>query len=143
MQLETQKNNLELRKTELEKREAHNESERKKFSEEIKDIVNHGVSIELLESLKDAAQTFFNLPPVKKARYLPGVSPSPIAKYGTSFVPEKEKSLEWKDYISMIYSNDEQALQHWPGQCKYDLLYYVPPSKYQIFDRLIDPYILT
>ena len=70
-------------------------------------VVNHGVPLELLESLKDAAHTFFSLPPEKKAVYCTGVSPSPRVKYGTSFVPEKEKALEWKDYISMVYSSDE------------------------------------
>ncbi|OIW05328.1 hypothetical protein TanjilG_28793 [Lupinus angustifolius] len=91
-------------------------------------VVNHGVSIELLESLKDAAHTFFNLPPENKAIYLSGVSPSPTVRYGTSFAPEKEKSLEWKDYISMIYNNDEQALQYWPDQCKEVALEYVKLS---------------
>jgi len=38
------------------------------------------VPLELLESLKDAAHTFFSLPPEKKAVYCTGVSPSP--KYG-------------------------------------------------------------
>jgi len=84
-------------------------------------VVNHGVPLELLESLKDAAHTFFSLPPEKKAVYCSGVSPSPRVKYGTSFVPEKEKALEWKDYISMTFSSEEEALQYWPNQCKYDL----------------------
>lgn len=86
-------------------------------------VVNHVVPVELLESLKEAAHTFFNLPPEKKAVYRAGVSPSPKVKYGTSFVPEKEKALEWKDYISMVYSCDEDALQYWPNQCKYELLF--------------------
>ncbi|CAL0310764.1 unnamed protein product [Lupinus luteus] len=38
MQLETHKNDLELRKIELEKREAHDESERKQLSEEIEGV---------------------------------------------------------------------------------------------------------
>ncbi|PWA96755.1 2-oxoglutarate (2OG) and Fe(II)-dependent oxygenase superfamily protein [Artemisia annua] len=57
-------------------------------------VVNHGVPIELLESLKVSAHEFFNQPSEKKAVYLKGVSPSPMVKYGTSFVPEKEKALE-------------------------------------------------
>ncbi|PIA25347.1 hypothetical protein AQUCO_11800025v1 [Aquilegia coerulea] len=80
-------------------------------------VINHGLSIELLEELKDAAHQFFNQPAEKKSIYLKGISPSPLVKYGTSFVPEKEKALEWKDYISMIYTNDDDALKHWPDQC--------------------------
>lgn len=81
-------------------------------------VVNHGVPVELLESLKDAAHNFFGQPPEKKAAYRQGVSPSPLVKYGTSFVPEKEKALEWKDYISMLYTNDAEALEHWPKECR-------------------------
>ncbi|CAJ1958109.1 unnamed protein product [Sphenostylis stenocarpa] len=91
-------------------------------------VVNHGVPLELLEDLKDAAHTFFSLPPEMKARYCSGVSPSPRVKYGTSFVPEKEKALEWKDYISMTYSSDEEALQCWPNQCKEVALEYLKLS---------------
>jgi feruloyl-CoA ortho-hydroxylase len=39
-------------------------------------------------------------------------------KYGTSFVPEKENVLEWKDYIIMEYNSDEDALKYWPNACK-------------------------
>ncbi|KAF5197463.1 Feruloyl coa ortho-hydroxylase [Thalictrum thalictroides] len=81
-------------------------------------VVNHGLPIELLEAIKGAAHLFFNQPAEKKSIYLKGISPTPLVKYGTSFVPEKEKALEWKDYISMIYTNDDDALKHWPDQCK-------------------------
>jgi feruloyl-CoA ortho-hydroxylase len=72
----------------------------------------------LLESLKDAANNFFGQPPEKKAVYRKGVSPSPSVRYGTSFVPDKEKALEWKDYISMRYTTDAEALEYWPQECK-------------------------
>jgi hypothetical protein len=81
-------------------------------------VVNHGVPLELLESLKDVAHKFFDQPPEKKAIYCKGVSPSPSVNYGTSFVPEKEKALEWKDYISMVYTCDADALDYWPKECK-------------------------
>lgn len=81
-------------------------------------VVNHDVPVELLESLKDAAHNFFGQPTENKAVYLKGVSPSPFVKYGTSFVPEKEQALEWKDYISMVYTNDSDALEFWPKECK-------------------------
>ncbi|TYI41741.1 hypothetical protein ES332_A01G046400v1 [Gossypium tomentosum] len=74
-------------------------------------VINHGVPVELLESLKQTAHNFFALHPERKAVYRKEVSPSPLVKYGTSFVPEKEKAFEWKDYISMAYTNDDEALQ--------------------------------
>ncbi|KAE9591290.1 putative XS domain-containing protein [Lupinus albus] len=54
MQLETQKNDLELRKVELEKREAHNESERKKLSEEIEEnaVKNSSLQMASMEQQK-------------------------------------------------------------------------------------------
>ncbi|XAR67277.1 hypothetical protein NMG60_11001969 [Bertholletia excelsa] len=91
-------------------------------------VVNHGVPLQLLESLKEVAHQFFGQLPEKKAVYLKGVSPSPLVKYSTSFVPEKEKALEWKDYVSMIYTNDEDALKHWPQEFKEVALEYLKTS---------------
>ncbi|XP_059669286.1 scopoletin 8-hydroxylase-like [Cornus florida] len=100
-------------------------------------VVNHGVPVELLESLKDAAHRFFGQPPEKKAVYRKGVSPSPFVKYGTSFVPEKETALEWKDYVSMVYNTDADALQHWPNECKEVALEYLKTSS-RIVRRLLE-----
>ncbi|GMJ10007.1 Scopoletin 8- Hydroxylase [Hibiscus trionum] len=91
-------------------------------------VVNHGVPLELLESLKQTAHNFFGLPAERKAVYRKEVSPSPLVKYGTSFVPEKEKALEWKDYISMAYTNDDEAVQQWPVECRDVALQYLKTS---------------
>ncbi|EOY13737.1 hypothetical protein SCA6_018095 [Theobroma cacao] len=91
-------------------------------------VVNHGVPVDLLESLKDAAHTFFGQPPERKSVYRKEVSPTPLVRYGTSFVPEKEKALEWKDYISMVYTNDAEALEHWPVECREVALEYLKTS---------------
>ncbi|XWS10258.1 hypothetical protein CRYUN_Cryun39dG0060000 [Craigia yunnanensis] len=91
-------------------------------------VVNHGVPVDLLESLKEKAHNFFGLPAERKAVYCKEVSPSPLVKCGTSFVPEKEKALEWKDYISMAYTNDAEALLHWPVECRDVALEYLNTS---------------
>ncbi|XP_021287794.1 feruloyl CoA ortho-hydroxylase 1-like [Herrania umbratica] len=91
-------------------------------------VVNHGVPVELLESLKDTAHNFFSLPPERKAIYRTEVSPTPLVKYGTSFVPEKERALEWKDYISMQYTSEAEALEHWPIECREVALEYLRTS---------------
>lgn len=75
-------------------------------------VVNHGVPVEVMESVKTAAREFFGQPPEKKAVYRKGV------RYGTSFLPQIEKALEWKDYLSMAYTTDAEALQFWPIDCK-------------------------
>ena len=81
-------------------------------------VVNHGVPIEVMESVKTAACEFFGQPPEKKAVYRKGVSPTPYVKYGTSFVPKIEKALEWKDFVNMAYTTDADALEFWPNECK-------------------------
>ncbi|KAJ9164444.1 hypothetical protein P3X46_024020 [Hevea brasiliensis] len=81
-------------------------------------VVNHGVPVELLEALKIAAHSFFGQPAEEKSAYRKGVSPSPLVQYGTSFAPEKEKALEWKDYLSMRYTNDSEAREVWPEECR-------------------------
>ncbi|KAK8500725.1 hypothetical protein V6N12_031385 [Hibiscus sabdariffa] len=77
-------------------------------------VINHGVPVELLESLKNTAHKFFGLAPERKVVYRSGVSPTPLVKYETRFMPEKEKALEWKDYISLQYVNNAEALEYWP-----------------------------
>lgn len=99
-------------------------------------VVNHGVPAELLEKLKAAAHVFFGLPAEDKAAYRKGVSPTPLVKYGTSFVPDKETALEWKDYVSMIYSNDVEAIQFWPKECKEEALEYLRTSNKMVRDLL-------
>ncbi|XP_050205356.1 scopoletin 8-hydroxylase-like [Mercurialis annua] len=99
-------------------------------------VVNHSVPIELLESLKDAAHNFFSQPAEKKAVYLSGVSPSPLVKYGTSFAPEQEKALEWKDSLNMVYTNDDEALQVWPQECKNVALEYIKTSSKMVKELL-------
>ncbi|KAM1044880.1 hypothetical protein ACFX2I_035840 [Malus domestica] len=91
-------------------------------------VLKHGIPLELLESLKSSANDFFGQAPEKKAAYQKGLSPSPHVKYGTSFVPEKEKALEWKDYVSMVYTSDADALSYWPNECKNVALEYLKTS---------------
>ncbi|MFS7934023.1 putative non-hem dioxygenase domain, isopenicillin N synthase [Helianthus anomalus] len=81
-------------------------------------VVNHGVPLEVLESLIVTAHQFFGQPVEKKAVYLKEVRPSPLVKYGTSFAPEDEKALEWKDVLTMFYTNDADARQSWPNDCQ-------------------------
>ncbi|KAE8702312.1 2-oxoglutarate and Fe(II)-dependent oxygenase superfamily protein [Hibiscus syriacus] len=91
-------------------------------------VVNHGVPLHLLESIKDTAHKFFSLPLERKTVYLAPVSPTPLVKYGTSFRPDKEKALGWKDYLLMQYTDDNEALQYWPEEMKDVLLEYLRSS---------------
>uniref|UniRef100_A0A0R0ITV2 Fe2OG dioxygenase domain-containing protein n=1 Tax=Glycine max TaxID=3847 RepID=A0A0R0ITV2_SOYBN len=73
-------------------------------------VVNHGVPLELLESLKDAAHTFFNLPQEKKAVFRTAIRPGLVTK------------------LSMVHTSDEDALQNWPNQCREVALEYLKLS---------------
>ncbi|CAI9106732.1 OLC1v1005951C1 [Oldenlandia corymbosa var. corymbosa] len=100
-------------------------------------VINHGVDLESLESIKDAAHRFFSQPTDSKTVYLKGASISPYVRYTTSFAPEKEKKLEWRDHISMIYTNDNDAEKHWPSVCKKEVLDYMK-STYKTARRLFE-----
>ncbi|CAI9292579.1 unnamed protein product [Lactuca saligna] len=91
-------------------------------------VVSHGLPLELLESLKAAAHQFFGQPAEKKAAYLQGVSPTPGVKYGTSFLPEIDEVLRWRDFLRMTYTNDADALEFWPNECKEVALEYIKSS---------------
>ncbi|CAH1443564.1 unnamed protein product [Lactuca virosa] len=91
-------------------------------------VVNHGVPLELLDSLETATHKFFDQPAEKKATYLKEVSDDPMIMYATSFIPEKEKVWMWRDFFKMTYTNDDDALQFWPNECKEVVLEYVKTS---------------
>ena len=81
-------------------------------------IINHGVPIEVLENVKDATHRFFNLPAEEKRKFSKENSPSNSVRFGTSFSPEAEKALEWKDYLSLFYVSEDEASALWPSACK-------------------------
>ena len=81
-------------------------------------IVNHGVPLEVLENLKNAAHSFFQLPSEERKKYLKENSPSEAVCLGTSFSPQAEKVLEWKDLLRLSWVSEDQASAFWPPVCK-------------------------
>lgn len=81
-------------------------------------IINHGVPLEVLESVKKATIMFFALKPEEKRKYFKENSSSNHVRLSTSFVPEAENALEWKDYLSLFYVDDDEALAIWPAICR-------------------------
>lgn len=81
-------------------------------------IVNHGVPIHVLENVKDATNNFFALPPQEKVIYSKKHSVTNNVRFGTSFSPDAEKSLEWKDYLSLFFISDDEAATLWPPICR-------------------------
>lgn len=81
-------------------------------------LVNHGVPLEVLDGVKDATHRFFGVPAAVKRKYSKELSPSNSVRFGTSFSPDSEKALEWKDYLSLFYVSEEEASALWPPECK-------------------------
>ncbi|WCJ18769.1 2-oxoglutarate (2OG) and Fe(II)-dependent oxygenase superfamily protein [Euphorbia peplus] len=88
-------------------------------------LVNHGIPLEILDGLKAATQRFFGLPAEEKKKYSKELSPTNNIRYGTSFSPDSEKSLEWKDFLSMFYVSQDEASAYWPPQCKDECIEYM------------------
>ena len=81
-------------------------------------VVNHGVPLGVLEDVKEATHRFFALPGEEKRKYSKENSRSNNVRFGTSFTPQAEKSLEWKDYLSLFYVSENEASALWPSVCK-------------------------
>ncbi|KAL4303136.1 hypothetical protein GQ457_10G014960 [Hibiscus cannabinus] len=92
-------------------------------------IVNHDVPVEVLENVKDATYKFFELPAEVKNNYSKDHSPSNNVRFGTSFTPQAEKALEWKDYLSLFYVSKEEAYALWPTVCREQVLDFMEKSE--------------
>ncbi|XVE62261.1 hypothetical protein DITRI_Ditri06bG0104100 [Diplodiscus trichospermus] len=92
-------------------------------------IVNHDVPVEVLEDVKDATYRFFGLPAKAKNKYSKEHSSSNNVRFGTSFSPQVEKALEWKDYLSLFYVFEEEASALWPAVCREKVLDYMKKSE--------------
>ncbi|PHT98037.1 Feruloyl CoA ortho-hydroxylase 1 [Capsicum chinense] len=79
-------------------------------------IINHDISLQVLESIKEATYRFFKQPAHSKEN-----SSTNNVRYGTRFTPKAEKALEWKDYLSLFYVSDDEAASLWPSALSHDV----------------------
>ncbi|XP_038682615.1 bi-functional coumaroyl CoA and feruloyl CoA ortho-hydroxylase F6H2-1-1-like isoform X1 [Tripterygium wilfordii] len=100
-------------------------------------IINHGLPIELLESMKSAVHGFFGLPNEERRKYWKGQSVSNTVFLTTSFSPQSEKVLEWKDSLNFHYKpGDNESSASWPPVCKDQVLDYIKRAEF-IIKRLL------
>ncbi|KAM3288969.1 feruloyl CoA ortho-hydroxylase F6H1-3 [Capsicum chacoense] len=78
-------------------------------------IINHDISLQVLESVKEATYRFFKQPAEEKSKHSKENSSTNNVRYGTRFTPKAEKALEWKDYLSLFYVSDDEAASLWPS----------------------------
>ncbi|XP_028794861.1 feruloyl CoA ortho-hydroxylase 1-like [Neltuma alba] len=99
-------------------------------------VVNHGVPLQVLQNVQAATYRFFELPPHEKIKYSKEYSPSNNVRYGSSFSPEKEKALEWKDYISLFFVSEDEVATTWPPACRDETLEYMKKTE-TVIKRLL------
>ncbi|OIS98477.1 PREDICTED: feruloyl CoA ortho-hydroxylase 2-like [Nicotiana attenuata] len=100
-------------------------------------IVNHGIPIQVFENVKDATHRFFALPAEEKIKYSKEYSSTNNVRFGTSFTPQAEKALEWKDYLSLFYVSDEEAADFWPPACRDEALQFMKKAEL-VIKRLME-----
>ncbi|GKC12213.1 feruloyl CoA ortho-hydroxylase 1-like protein, partial [Tanacetum coccineum] len=83
----------------------------------------------VLEDVKDATHKFFALEPQEKQKYSKAQSVTNDVRFGTSFTPEAEKALEWKDYLSLFFVSNDEAASLWPPICGNQALEYLKSSE--------------
>ncbi|WJX60373.1 anthocyanidin synthase [Trifolium repens] len=89
----------------------------KKAAEEwgVMNLVNHGISDELLNRLKKVGETFFELPVEEKEKYANDQSVGKIQGYGSKLANNASGQLEWEDYFfHCIFPEDKRDLSIWP-----------------------------
>ncbi|KAL4296301.1 hypothetical protein GQ457_12G026540 [Hibiscus cannabinus] len=93
-------------------------------------IINHGVPLEALDAIKEAAHRFFGLPSEERNKYWAGNSPTETVVLKTSFAPQAESVLEWKDYLSFRCSpGDLESFPLWPSVCRDEVVKYLESAK--------------
>ncbi|KAG8381602.1 hypothetical protein BUALT_Bualt06G0138500 [Buddleja alternifolia] len=76
-------------------------------------VINHGVSREVVEKMLEVANQFFNLPTEEKMK-LYSNDPSKTTRLSTSSNLQKEKIHNWRDYLRLhCYPLDKYA-KEWP-----------------------------
>ncbi|KAM3388642.1 hypothetical protein ACQJBY_011028 [Aegilops geniculata] len=77
-------------------------------------IINHGISEELLEKVMVVGLEFFRLPPEEKAK-LYSDEPSKKIRLSTSFNVRKEIVHNWRDYLRLHCHPLEEFVPDWPS----------------------------
>ncbi|KAJ4711696.1 2-oxoglutarate (2OG) and Fe(II)-dependent oxygenase superfamily protein [Melia azedarach] len=78
-------------------------------------LINHGISDELLRNIKEQVGQFFDLPLEEKKRW--AQKPGSLEGYGQAFVISEEQKLDWNDMIFLrTLPTQIRKLNLWPEQ---------------------------
>ncbi|GLU05727.1 hypothetical protein SLE2022_228080 [Rubroshorea leprosula] len=78
-------------------------------------LVNHGISDDLIDRVKNAGEAFFNQPIEEKEKYANDQATGQIQGYGSKLANNTSGQLEWEDYFfHLVYPEDKRDLSIWP-----------------------------
>ncbi|KAL3523527.1 hypothetical protein ACH5RR_016361 [Cinchona calisaya] len=77
-------------------------------------LVNHGISTDIIQNMIDAGRRFFELPYDERAKYLSSDIFSPV-RFGTSFNQSKDKVFCWRDFLKLSCTPISNAHSVWPS----------------------------
>ncbi|KAF4349809.1 jasmonate-induced oxygenase 4 [Cannabis sativa] len=79
--------------------------------------INHGMSLEYLNQVREITKEFFHLPLEEKQKYLR--EENDIEGYGNDMVLSDQQKIDWSDRLYLvIYPEDQRKLKHWPENPK-------------------------
>lgn len=78
-------------------------------------LVNHGISDELMDKVREVGQAFFDLPIEEKEKHANDQASGNVQGYGSKLANNASGQLEWEDYFfHLIYPEDKRDLSIWP-----------------------------
>nr|BAE44202.1 anthocyanidin synthase [Gentiana triflora] len=81
----------------------------------VMNLVNHGISQELINRVKSAGQAFFDLPIEEKEKYANDQASGNVQGYGSRLANNASGQLEWEDYFfHCIYPERKRDMSIWP-----------------------------
>ncbi|KAH9321471.1 hypothetical protein KI387_016110 [Taxus chinensis] len=79
-------------------------------------IVNHGISEELIQRLQGVGKEFFEIPQEEKERYANNAAAGVLEGYGTKLAHNIDGKLEWIDYfLHMLWPPSKRDFKTWPN----------------------------
>ncbi|KAG4996272.1 hypothetical protein JHK84_027320 [Glycine max] len=77
-------------------------------------LVNHGISDDVISSMRDVSGRFFDLPFEERAKHMTTDMHAPV-RYGTSFSQTKDSVFCWRDFLKLLCHPLPDFLPHWPA----------------------------
>ncbi|XP_047158328.1 probable 2-oxoglutarate-dependent dioxygenase SLC1 [Vigna umbellata] len=77
-------------------------------------LINHGISDDVISSMRDVSGKFFDLPLEEREKYMTTDMSAPV-RCGTSFSQTKDSVLCWRDFLKLLCHPLPDFLPHWPA----------------------------